>query len=118
MRVQRRDDETESYQLDRLAGAMRRRALSLHRDIAREVGRTRFIQAVVVFWDGLDAGVVAGNRVAFLDGTRLLGWLEERPQTMTPEMVAREAGAIERARPRRTPTGPWRGTTPSPVPWR
>lgn len=100
VRVQRRDDETEAYQLDRLAAAMRRRALSLHRDISREVGRTRFVQAVVVFCGGFDAGIVEGNRVVFLDGARLLEWLAARPKLMDAQMVALVAAAIEQARPR------------------
>jgi hypothetical protein len=96
--VQRRDDEDESYDQHWLACGMRGRALRLQEDIEQLTG-VRFIQAVVVFWNDFEAGLVTGNNVVFVHGDRLVGWLEEQTSETSPETVARITEAIKAVRP-------------------
>lgn len=96
--VQRRDDDEESYNVPRLARTIRGRAVRLQQDIV-QMADVPFVQPVVVFWSPFAAGVVSGERVAFVHGERLAGWLEEQPAKMTPDVVARVADAIAAVRP-------------------
>jgi len=96
--VQRRDDDDESYDRTRLARGMRGCALRLQRDIASRTG-VRFVQAVVVFWNPFPQGVVAGEKVTFLHGERLVAWLQQQPEQMPADAVREVARAIADARP-------------------
>ena len=98
VRVQRRDDDEESYDLPWLAPGMRGRAVRLQEDIEAQTG-VRFVQPVVVFWNPFEAGVVVGQNVVFVHGERLVGWLEEQRPTMAADMVARVAEGIAVVRP-------------------
>lgn len=96
--VQRRDDDDASYDLPRLARAMRGRAIRLQEDIVAQTG-VPFVQPVVVFWNPFEAGVVTGETVVFVHGERLGSWLEGQRAKMTPDAVALVADAIAAVRP-------------------
>jgi hypothetical protein len=96
--VQRRDDDDASYDVPRLARAMRGRAIRLQEDIVAQTG-VPFVQPVVVFWNPFESGVVTGETVVFVHGERLGGWLEGQRAKMTPDAVALVADAIAAVRP-------------------
>jgi hypothetical protein len=98
VRVQMRDDEAESYELRWLARAMRGRALRLQQDIAETTG-VRFVQPVVVFWNRFDAGQLSAGNVEFVEGDRLVAWLQEQAARNSPQWVAEVARGISSARP-------------------
>lgn len=99
IRVTRRDDPSNSYLADRVASRLRGQAASLKADIDA-AGIRLFVRAAVVMWNPFDAGVVEGDRVTFLAGSQLLGWLDAFEPVVPPQMVERIAAAIVRARPR------------------
>jgi hypothetical protein len=96
--VQMRDDEDDSYDLRKLARGMRGRAVRLQEDIEQRTD-VRFVQAVVIFWNRFDAGLVKGENVVFIHGDRLAVWLEEQNGEMSPGWVAHVAACIKDARP-------------------
>jgi hypothetical protein len=104
VRVQMVDDEDESYELRRLASGMRGRAVRLKEDIAEQAG-VRNVQAVVVFWNHFPAGLVEENRVVYVEGARLAGWLRQQSPTIAAARVPLVADAVVEAR---APAGrPW-----------
>jgi hypothetical protein len=96
--VQRRDDDDDSYQKPRLASGMRGCAVRLQEDIAEQTD-VRFVQAVVVFWDKFDSGLVMRNNVVFVHGDRLVDWLREQRTRLTADNVVYIAACIRAARP-------------------
>lgn len=104
--VQMQDDDDGSYEIPRLAGGMRGRAVRLQEDIRRHA-QVRFVRPVVVLWNDFPQGLVSGDKVVFVHGDRLVGWLQQQePTTMTPDMVDQVAAGINLARP--TEQGRWR----------
>ena len=97
VRVQHRDDDEASCDLMLLARGIRGRAVRLQQDIEQQTG-VSFIQPVVVFWNPFEAGVVTGENVAFVHGTRLSGWLQEQPVRRPVLEVAHVADAIAAVR--------------------
>ena len=65
VRVQRRDDEEESYDLWWLARTMRGRARRLQEDIEQATG-IRSVLPVVVFWNEFSAGLVEREGLVFV----------------------------------------------------
>ncbi len=108
VRVQRRDDDEASYDLPLLARGIRGRALRLQQDIEQQTG-VSFVQAVVVFWNPFQAGVAIGDNVAFVHGTRLSDWLQDRPGRPEFEVahVAKAIAAVRAPEHRR-----WRNRLP------
>lgn len=72
-----------------------------------------WVQPVVVFWNPFAAGLVNGDGVIYLHGTRLTGWLEEQSPKIAPDMVSRVAAAIARRDRARSRLGgnDWRRST-------
>lgn len=101
VRVQRRDDDEDSYDMWWLARSMRARARRLRDDIEQETG-VRSISAVVVFWNDFPAHLVERDDLVFIHGDRLVAWLEEQPQRLDPQRVAAVATCIKEERPRGT----------------
>jgi Nuclease-related domain len=99
VRIQRRDDEEDSYDMWWLAKAMRARARRLRDDIAHETG-VQSVRAVVVFWNKFPARLVEREGVVFVHGDRLASWLEHQPQTLDPHRVGAVAACIKQKRPR------------------
>lgn len=88
VRVERADDPRDSYELPRLAGAMRGEARRLHDEIEAATGLWVWVTPVVVFWSQFDAQLAETNRVVWLDGSRLADWLRAQPARISPEAVA------------------------------
>ena len=88
VRVERLDDERDSYQLPKLAGSLRGEAASLSRELYAAVGIRVWVSAVVVIWSPFPAGAVDGDNIAFVHGDQLTAWLESRPARY-------EAGVID-----------------------
>lgn len=96
--VRRRDDETASYTMDRLAPAIRGLAVRLKQDIEAETHVRLNVRAVAVFWGGFGPEVVQGNRVVFVAGEQLVPWLRQQAPTMVPDIAARVVAGIQRQR--------------------
>jgi hypothetical protein len=96
--VQMRDDDEDSYDLSKLASGMRGRAFRLQEDIVQQTG-VRWVQPVVVFWNGFEAAQVLSEEVVYVHGEHLVDWLLEQSPHMTADRVARIASCIEDVRP-------------------
>jgi hypothetical protein len=79
VRVERIDDERDSYALPKLAAAMRGQAARLHGELLTGVGVKAWVTAVVVFWSPFDSRVVEGDKIVFVHGDELVAWLRGRP---------------------------------------
>jgi Nuclease-related domain len=97
--VQQRDDEDDSSDLRWLASGMRGRAKRLREDIEKQADIS-FVKAVVVFWNRFEQGVVLGDRVVFVHGERLAGWLQAQGGELTGDRIASVAKCIADTRPR------------------
>jgi Nuclease-related domain len=86
LRVERLDDPRESYELPHLAGWMRGEAAKLKDEIG-EVAKVRWVSAVVVIWASFPQRIVEGDRVVFLHGDELAGWLRGRTYSQAPEIT-------------------------------
>jgi len=102
--VQRLDEESASYQLNRLAPAMRGRAVRLREDIATATGVKLRVHAVVVLWCPFDAGVLVAGAVTYVHGERLAEWLDgclaQPGADLRPQAVERIAAGIQQTRRR------------------
>jgi hypothetical protein len=94
--VERVDDPRDSYQLPKLAGALRSEASRLHGEIARSTGIWTWVTAVVVVWSRFDARVVESERIVFLHGDELTDWLQRRPARLDRDTASRIAKAVGR----------------------
>jgi hypothetical protein len=96
--VQRHDDDDDSYELSRLASAMRGRAVRLQQDIVQGTG-VSFVQPVVVFWNDFEAKLVTSEKVVFVHGNRLVSWLQEQRPVLGVDRVVGVGSHIEDVRP-------------------
>ena len=78
VRVERLDDERDSYVLPKLAAGMRGEAARLHSEIHAGAGLRAWVTAVVVFWSPFEARVVEGDNIVFVHGDELTAWLRTR----------------------------------------
>lgn len=92
--VERVDDPRDSYRLDRVAGALRADAARLHDELKERASLNVWVNAIVVFWSHFDAGQVAGQRVTFIHGSRLLEWLRDQPQRYDQATTDRAAQIV------------------------
>jgi len=99
VRVQRRDDDEESYDVWWLAKTMRARARKLQEDIEPATG-IESVLPVVVFWNEFPAGLLELDDLVFISGKRLASWLEQLPKTLEPQQVASVAACVMEKRPR------------------
>lgn len=71
---------------DRPGGAINRQALesarSLHKQIRSRTGRGPEVHPVVVLWCEFPQAVSESDRIAFVRGRDLLGWISHRPQRL------------------------------------
>lgn len=88
VRVERPDDERDSYELRKLAVSMRGEAARLSADVLAGAGVKTWVNAVVVFWSPFPARVVEGDNVAFVHGDELTAWLRRRPPRYDDHFVA------------------------------
>lgn len=95
-----RDDPTAAYELPRLASWMRGAAVRLKEDTERATGqRGIWVHAVVVFWGEFEQQVTEGDRVTYVHGDELVGWLRSRaPVQQRPKTEALAAALAVAAR--------------------
>jgi hypothetical protein len=79
-------------------------AFRLYQDVAKQQVPIGFVQAVIVFWNDFEQGLVderEGCRVVFVHGERLADWLGQEIEggTRPPGWVAEVADGIRAARP-------------------
>jgi hypothetical protein len=91
VRVERIDDPRDSYELSKLAAALRGEARRLNREIAEATGVRTWVSAVVVFWSRFEADVIEGDRIFYVHGEALAAWLRERPRRQPDAVTARIA---------------------------
>lgn len=65
-----------------LAGAAR-----LKEEIEEQTRERRWVQAVVVFWGEFPEGLVQVGKCTYVEGSRLRGWLEGRPERLSETEV-------------------------------
>jgi hypothetical protein len=70
-------------------------ATRLEEDLQEGTGCRAWVQAVVVQWCDVPAGVVHDGRCVFVHGTRLRSWLEEQPLRFDPASVAELGAAVD-----------------------
>jgi hypothetical protein len=58
---------------------MRGEAARLKTEIEEATGVRTWVTAVVVFWSRFDPRVVEGDRVVFVHGDEVAGWLRDDP---------------------------------------
>lgn len=92
--VARVDDPRDSYDLPRLAPALRGEAATLHDEILAAANVNVWTSAVVVFWSRFDGRVVDGNNITFVHGDELAAWLRSRPRKLSEEMIVKIAERI------------------------
>jgi hypothetical protein len=88
VRVERVDDERDSYVLPKLAAAMRGEAARLHGEILAGAGVKAWVTAVVVFWSPFESRVVEGDKIVFVHGDELAAWLRTRPSRYGEQFIA------------------------------
>jgi hypothetical protein len=78
LRVQRLDDPDQAYDIDRLGTRVRADAARLSEELVAATGRRYWVQPVVVVWAPFAMRQVESNRVVYLHGDELAGWLQSR----------------------------------------
>lgn len=73
------DEPTRRETLDRIPRQVLGAAAGLKGDIERRTGHRTWVQAVVVFWGEFPEGLVETGNCIFIHGTRLLAWMQSRP---------------------------------------
>jgi hypothetical protein len=94
--VQRLDDPDLSYDMGRLGSRLRGEARKLSAELQADTGRRTWVQAVVVIWAPFPQRVVEINRIAYVHGDELAGWLASRARTLTQEHCEQIAVLIAR----------------------
>jgi hypothetical protein len=95
--VERVDDQRDSYELPKLAAIERAEAWKLHNEIAQAASVRTWVTAVVVVWARFDARIVEGDRIFFVHGEELAGWLRQRPHRTSDATIERIAEHIGRS---------------------
>lgn len=85
--VDRRDDPRDSYDLPRLAAALRSEAARMHDEILSATRTNVWVTAVIVLWSPFPARLVEGNKVVFVHGDELVSWLRTRPRRHNRDTV-------------------------------
>lgn len=90
----RRMDPDADTRLASIAARARSAAAQLSKEIQQHAGARVWVQAAIVFWSDFPEGVVEDERCVFMHGTKLLAWLQQRPQRMGDADVTRIAAAV------------------------
>jgi hypothetical protein len=77
--VTRQIDDDEAVNVFRLAPRVRAGAAEMAEKIGEDVGRRPWVQPVVVLWGHFEQEIIEGQRIAFVHGSRLAGWLRSQP---------------------------------------
>jgi hypothetical protein len=91
--VERPDNPTASYRLDRLASAHRAEAARLKHDL-EAAGCRAWVQAVVVIWGNFPQRIVQADRIVYLHGDELTTWLRQHPAARHAARTAQLTGAV------------------------
>ena len=102
VRVHRLDDPDDGYDASRWSRRIRGEAIRMRDEILAATGRRVFVQAVVVIWAPFPQRAAQFNRVAYVQGDALAGWLGSRRESLNPQACNAITAAIVRA-----------GTTPA-----
>lgn len=84
--VNRSSDGSDDYRRD-VGRPARRQAIDLKRSIEEFSGCRSWVQAVVCLWGRFDEGLVRGDNVTFIHGTRLGEWLRSQPTSIRREQI-------------------------------
>lgn len=95
LRVRRHEAPEDSHAFDRLPGFMRASAMELKNELAARTGISVFVSAVVVVWPHLHGQAVEAERVTYVGGDDLRGWLECRPRRLGDDACHRLAAAVQ-----------------------
>jgi nuclease-like protein len=74
------DDPDETYRCTGLRGRVLARAASLSESLSAKTGARPWVQAVVVLWGEFPERVCEDDKLVYLHGSQLLGWLRSRPK--------------------------------------
>lgn len=88
VRVERVDDERDTYTLPKLAATMRGEAARLYEKILADAAVRTWVTVVVVFWSPFESRVVEGNKIVFVHGDELTAWLRDRPARYEEPVIA------------------------------
>lgn len=91
LRVSYTDAPRHDYEFARLEGRLRAGASNLHSKLKDETGLNPWVQAVVIVWGDFAEGESHGDRVVYLRGDGLQGWLESQE----PKLNERDRRLIE-----------------------
>lgn len=92
--LRRRLDPDAETRMDRIRPRVLSAAAHLSEDISRHLGRRVWVQAVIVFWADFPEGLVEDHNCVYIDGSRLHGWLQNRPVKFEQADVEQIAGAV------------------------
>ena len=70
------DDPDEVYRYRTLAGRVRGQAMELSARLGQETGRSPWVNAAVVVWGHFPESYIEHEKVTYISGDQLAGWLE------------------------------------------
>jgi Nuclease-related domain len=74
----------------------RANAVQLKEEIEGQSGRRIWVQAVVVLWSDFPAGMIEENKCVLIHGSKLAGWLQERPPRLSEDAFESIAPGVAR----------------------
>jgi hypothetical protein len=89
--LDRRHDPEAREIFERIPRRALASAARLKEEIKEQTQQSIWVQAVVVFWAEFPEGYVQVGKCTYVEGSRLRGWLEGRPQRLS-ETEVREIG--------------------------
>ena len=89
----RHDPEGEKCLADIAKQALRNSAI-VHNEIERRGAGWHWVKAIVVFWSEFPQGVVEGDKIVYLHGSKLRDWIMSKAHKLDPADIATVAGAL------------------------
>jgi len=93
-RVVVRDDALQSGRIRLMGGSFRAAAAAFADELAPRCGTKPWVQAVVVIWGEFPQRCHEEDRVTYLHGDELLGWLLAQPSRLSEERTHRLGAAV------------------------
>jgi hypothetical protein len=94
LRIRGRHGETRAGTLN-VRGRLLGGSAALCREIERQCGERSWVSGVVVLWSPFPQRVVESERIVYLHGKELRGWLGARREALEQPMVALLEGALD-----------------------
>jgi len=94
--LHRRHDPDATAVFERVPRRALADAARLKEEVEARTGHRTWVQAVVVLWSDFPAGVVEDDRCVFVHGSRLRGWLQDRPSRLSQAEAEEIAAGIAR----------------------